>query len=234
MERHLSGWMNRGMDRQTGDWSTGEWVGRETDKWVNRQREGWTDRQACCAVPTAQPGFRALASPIAASCLRPVSPTFLPPREADHPQPWPFPPAQGVPSPPGDPADPSPSPGSSGRVPRLPAPWAPPLPQQLWGPAGAGGWHEPARGPSAADGGSGTSPWREMTARRATCSPGNCLFLAARVFLELFLPLLSRLGGGGWWVLVGASGFGAGMSSGAGGSLCSSEHVPQAGPGTRY
>lgn len=137
MERHLSGWMNRGMDRQTGDWSTGEWVGRETDKWVNRQREGWTDRQACCTVPTAQPGFRALASPIAASCLLPVSPTFLPPKEDDHRRPWPFPPAQGVPSPPGDPADPSPSPGSSRRVPRLPAPWAPPLLQQLWGPSGA-------------------------------------------------------------------------------------------------
>lgn len=43
-----------------------------------------------------------------------------------------------------------------------------------------------------ADGDSRISPWQEMTARKATCSLGNCLFLSARVFLELFLPLFSR------------------------------------------
>lgn len=57
------------------------WVNGQTAGWMDRgmcgQAEGWTDRQACWGMPTAQPSFHAIPSPISASCLLPQFPQLV-------------------------------------------------------------------------------------------------------------------------------------------------------------
>lgn len=136
MDRRRDGWTETWVDGQSG-----EWMGGQRDGWMDR----WMDRQACCGMPSAQPGFHAVASLIPASCLLPQFPQHPPKTRLITPAweaPWVFHPVVGVPSSRGVPAVPSSL--SWGLRLNLAQGWHPgthhPCARTHWW---AGGWHSP-------------------------------------------------------------------------------------------
>lgn len=147
MDRQVNGWTDRGMDQQR--------VG-----WMDRGEARQTDRQACCRMPTAQPGFDAVACPIPASCLLPQFPQLANTLRAEAAPPR-LAPALGLPAcwggdPPPTGVPLSPVWGLRLNLAQGGAPWD--LPRRLRGPVGGREGGTARSGPSATDGGSGTSP----------------------------------------------------------------------------